>query len=302
MLTKFLAIVEDLGFKTSFQQSGNISIFLECCPAWRVSLYLMEDDTYFPLIYFRQKRLEEVTDLHDIIPTVFAGIVKAKGYCSFRFLGEHNEFSGVEDELYGMYLFPAQPFNERIRPDYKQDLEAFLRVLDILFMYHLFQGDILGCTENKEQDFSFESLELNEWVNIIVSVLGNEASYVANTRKKPDWFYFRSFSEGLSICKSRHIAKLLKKLHLSNESHIKCLQGVNAKIELFGNLSNTVSCQHEEFAQRVFISLNDLTEVIVISQENQLLFISDSHLLLKHSDSGFLGFSNEKELIWQRQQ
>ena len=95
MLTKFLTKVKEIGFKAAIQENGNISIFLECCHSWRISLYLMDDGTYFPLIYLRQIRIEEVTDLHEIIPVVFAGIVKSKGYCSFRFLGEHNDFSGI---------------------------------------------------------------------------------------------------------------------------------------------------------------------------------------------------------------
>ena len=302
MLTKFLTKVKEIGFKAAIQENGNISIFLECCHSWRISLYLMDDGTYFPLIYLRQIRIEEVTDLHEIIPVVFAGIVKSKGYCSFRFLGEHNDFSGIEDELYGMYLFPAQPFNERIRPGYKQDLEVFLGILDLLFVYHLFQGDALGCLEGVEEDFSFESPELNEWVNKITSVLGDEISHVANVRKNPDWFYFRSFSEELSVCQSPHIAKLLKKLYSGNENNIKYLHGVRAKIELFRNLSNAISYQHEDLAHKIFISLDDATETIAISQENQILFVSDLHLVLKHANSGFLGVAEEKELIWKRQQ
>lgn len=302
MITKFLAKVEELGFRTVTQKNGNISIFLECCPSWRISLYLMDDGTYFPLIYFRQKRIEEVTDLHEIIPAVFAGMVKSKGHCSFRFLGEHNEWSGIEDELYGMYLFPSQPFNERIRPKYKQDLEVFFEILNLFFVYHLFQGDIFGCTESEEEDFSFDSPELNEWTNKITSALGNKISYVANLRKSPDWFYFRSFSEELSVCKSPHIAKLLKQLYSNNENEINCLNGVRAKIELFRNLSNAILYQHKDLAHKIFISLNDTTETIVISQENQLLFVSDLHIVLKYANSGFLGVAEEKELIWKRQQ
>ena len=201
-----------------------------------------------------------------------------------------------------MYLFPAQPFNERIRPGYKQDLEVFLGILDLLFVYHLFQGDALGCLEGVEEDFSFESPELNEWVNKITSVLGDEISHVANVRKNPDWFYFRSFSEELSVCQSPHIAKLLKKLYSGNENNIKYLHGVRAKIELFRNLSNAISYQHEDLAHKIFISLDDATETIAISQENQILFVSDLHLVLKHANSGFLGVAEEKELIWKRQQ
>jgi len=302
MLTKFLAKVEEIGFKAAIHENGNINIFLECCPSWRFSLKFMDDGTYFPLIYLRQIRIEEVTDLHEIIPTVFAGIVKSKGYCSFRFLGVHNDFSGIEDELYGMYLFPAQPFNERIRLGYKQDLEVLLGILDLLFAYHLFQGDILGCLESAEEDFSFESPELNEWVDKIISALRNEISYVANIRKNPDWFYFRSFSEELSVCRSSHIAKLLKQLYSHNEINIKRLHGVCAKIELFGNLSNAISYEYEGLAHKILASLNDATEVITISQENQLLFVSDLHLVIKHANSGSFGVVEEKKLIWKRQQ
>ena len=138
MLPDFLAKVRDIGFEAAVSdETGDVNIYFRCCSWWRISLYLMDDGSYFPLIYFRQKRIEEVTDIHEVIPTVFAGMAKSEGCCSFRFLGEHNDFSGIDDELYGMYIFPAQPFGERIRPAHEQDLDGLLSILSLLFFYHL---------------------------------------------------------------------------------------------------------------------------------------------------------------------
>jgi hypothetical protein len=165
MIDEFLERIEEVGYSVTRRNKNQIFIGLDCCPQWRIFLEDIDDEKLFPVFYYRQQRIEEVTDLHAIVPTVFTAMAKSRGLSSFRFLGEHNDFSEIEDELYGMYWFPAQPLNERIRKNSKQDFECFFNILMDLYMFHMYQGNILGAVSYCPDDFSFNSPELSVWVD-----------------------------------------------------------------------------------------------------------------------------------------
>lgn len=302
MIKGFLKKIDALGFSTEELESGSIKIGLDCCPFWQVILENLDEDRMLPYFYIRQRRVEEVTDLHDIIPTVLTTISKCKGHSSFRFLGEHNEFSGIDDELYGMYWFPAQPLNERIRKNSQADLKCLYDILFDLYIFHMYQGDILGANDSDPDDFSSESPELDLWIESIVNAVGEDESYVANLRKNPDWFYFRSFSAGFSIFRSSHIARTLNGFVLKNEGGIKSIEGVESSIEIHNDIQNSISRKEKAFAKAILESIGDCSEFRVIPQENQLVFISDSHVLMKYTNSGMESVNSEKELIRARQQ
>ncbi|MGO3445233.1 MAG: hypothetical protein ACTINA_17325, partial [Pseudoalteromonas distincta] len=118
--------------------------------------------------------------------------------------------------------FPAQPLNERIRKNSQADLKCLYDILFDLYIFHMYQGDILGA--NDPDDFSSESPELDLWIESIVNAVGEDESYVANLRKNPNWFYFRSFSAGFSIFRSSHIARTLNGFVLKNEGVLKVLK------------------------------------------------------------------------------
>lgn len=302
MINAFISRLENLGFKTIILDDGSIKIYLECCSSWLIVLSQMDDERFFPCFYLRQRRVEEVTDLHDILPAVLTTISKCQGNGTFRFLGQHNEFSGIEDELYGMYWFPAQPLGERLRINSQEDIERLFSILFDLYMFHVYQGDLLGVDCDKEDDFSFDSPELQEWVHCIVQCLNEDASYVANLRKNPDWFYLRSFSSEFSICKSKHLAQLLKNFVGEDEQDIKKLVGVEAYIEICNDIRNTISYKDIAFANSILKSVDDHSQFKVVPQENLLVFISDEHILLKYSNCGLESIALEKELIRSRQQ
>lgn len=243
---------------------------------------------------------EEVTDLHAIVPTVLTAITKSRGISSFRFLGEHNDFSGIEDELYGMYWFPAQPLNKRIRKNSKRDFESFFRILMELYMFHMYQGNILGAVGYCPDDFSFDSPELNIWKNKIRGFIGEDESYVANFRMNPDWLFFRSFSSEFSIFKSTHIAGLLKQLAINNDNS-EIINGVVSNVEVINEIRTTIPFKDEKYAKNLVAALGDTSKIEVISQENQLVFISDHHVVIKYSNCGLESVSEEKELIRLRQ-
>lgn len=301
MMEEFLERIEDVGFSVKRLNENQIFIGLDCCPQWRIFLDNIDDEKLFPVFYYRQQRIEEVTDLHAIVPTVFTAIAKSCGRSSFRFLGEHNDFSAIEDELYGMYWFPAQPMNERIRKNSKQDFECFFDILMELYMFHMYQGNILGAVGYCPQDFSFESPELSIWETKIRKFIGEDESYISNVRVNPDWLFFRSFSAEFSVFKSTHISRLLKGFATRNNDLVS-INGVSSKVELVNDIRTTIPFKDEKFAKGLVEALGDKSTIEVISQENQLVFISDHHIVIKFSNCGVESVSEEKELIRLRQQ
>lgn len=300
MIENFIKRAESVGFSVRKNENGNIYFRLECCPQWVFCLMDTNVDRYIPYFYYRQKRDEEVTDLHEIIPSVLAAITKTYGNSSFRFMGEENGFSGIADELYGMYWFPAQILNEHIRKDSEQDFECMFKILMDLYMFHKYQGDILGICPIEYDDYFFDSPKLNSWVGKIHKFIGEDESYVANGRVNPNWFYFRSSSSAVSIVYSPHIAGVLKnRARAIGVENV--LDGVESKIEVFNDIRTTIPFEYERLADELLKSLDDYSELKVITQENQLIFISDCHLVFAYCNCGIDSVSNEKELIYQRQ-
>ncbi|WP_320738812.1 hypothetical protein [Enterobacter roggenkampii] len=301
MLENFLERIKSMGYNVSIKENGNIFIRLDCCPQWLFVLQNYYPDKYFPYFYYRMRRVEEVTDLHEVIPSVLAAITKSFGNSSFRFLQEENGFSGVEDELYAMYWFPGQPLNEQIRKNKEQDFDCLFAILMDLYMFHKYQGDILGVCAIDYQDYSFDSPKLNVWVNKIRSFIGDNESYVANKRINPNWFYFRSITSGVSVTYSPHIAQRLKTL-ASATNEVTFVDGVGARIEIVKDIQTTISYEREKFVKQLLKSLDDNSDLKVITQENQLVFISDCHLVFTYGDYGVGSVYFEKQQILHRQQ
>lgn len=302
MIEDFLHKLKELGYQISSMSDGGFKIFLDCCPQWHIVLHDLDSERFFPYFYFRKKRVEEVTDLHEIVPVVLTCITRCYGTSTFRFLGEHNDFSGIEDELYGMYWFPAQPLNERIRKNSEKDFECFFKILFDLFVFHSYQGDIFGATSDEKDDFSFESPELDKWVANIISFIGGDFSYVANLRVNPNWLYFRSFKKDLSVIQSNHAASIVKNISLNYGKTEKRLDGVNSRICISNDIYTSIPFSEVEFAKNLLASLGDTSEMQAISQENQIVFASDKHLIVRHVVCGLEAVSEEKELIQKRQQ
>ncbi|WGA07842.1 hypothetical protein NFK86_15710 [Escherichia coli] len=300
MIDNFIERITSMGYSVKRKENGHIFIGLDCCPQWMFYLADTGNDKYIPYFYYRQKRIEEVTDLHEIIPSTLAAITKSFGNSSFRFLGEANEFSGIEHELYGMYWFPIQPLNGHIRKNNEKDFECLSKILLDLYFYHAHQGDILGICNIDFEDYFIDSPNLNAWVSKIRSFIGEDKSYIANGRINPNWFYFRSFTSMFSITYSPHIARVLKKFSNPIDTE-NVIEGVASKVEVYKDIMSTIPYNEERFAKELLSFLSDNSELKIITQENQLVFVSDNHIVLKYCNCGFDSVSDEKELIRERQ-
>ena len=74
-----------------------------------------------------------------------------------------------------------------------------------------------------------------------------------------------------------------------------------SNVEVINEIRTTIPFKDEKYAKNLVAALGDTSKIEVISQENQLVFISDHHVVIKYSNCGLESVSEEKELIRLRQ-
>ena len=268
--------------------------------SWTIRL-IKEDTFYYPIFYFRTHfALGERTDLHEIIPMVVALVFRAIGDFSFRFLGEHNEWSGIEDELYGTYIFPTQPLSERIRSSSKEDLDEFVGMLKGLVIVQNNLIDFLDITDGEEETYDWEGNEISGWVTRIKDVLGEDIGCKYNERGNPTWYYFRSFSTGVSVVKSKTLPRMITQLYKKNEDKHKFLEGVTGHLYLTDKIKNCVDSERYNLATSLINRLEGPSELLVLPNENISFILGEQHVVAISNVGGISAFLDEKEKIKAR--
>ncbi|MCA9457968.1 MAG: restriction endonuclease [Nitrospira sp.] len=299
MLKDLKEALEPIGYQ--IRENDNLHFVIShCCIPYRIQL-IKEEGFYYPIFYCRTHfGLGERTDLHEILPMVAALFFRATGRSSFRFLGEHNEWSGIEDELYGTYIFPSQPLSERIRSTSTEDLDEFIGILIGLVIIQNNLIDFLDVTEGKKETYSWEGSELNSWVNKIKDILGCEIGCTYNERENPTWYYFRSFSSGISVVKSKTIPRVIRKLYNKQKDTHECLKGVSSRLYLTGKIKNCVDNERYNLAATIINRLEGDSNIIVVPNENISFILGVKHIVAISNDGGISAFLDEKEKIKSR--
>lgn len=299
MLKELKEALEPFGYKIKEKDDLGFVIRHDCM-SWTIRL-IKEDTFYYPIFYFRTHfSLGERTDLHEIIPMVVALVFRAAGDFSFRFLGEHNEWSGIEDELYGTYIFPTQPLSERIRSSSKEDLDEFIGILIGLVLVQNNLIDFLDVTEGEEETYGWKGNEISNWVTRIKEVLGEDIGCTYNERGNPTWYYFRSFSSGVSVVKSKTLPRMITQLYKKNEDKHKLLEGVTGRLYLTDKIKNCVDSKRYNLAISLINRLEGPSEPLVIPNENISFILGNLHVVAVTNDGGISSFLDQKEKIKAR--
>jgi len=285
-----------IGYEVKKRDDGELFISHQCIP-WTIRV-LKEDDFFYPMFYFRTYfGLGERTDFHEIFPIISALFFRASGKYSFRFLGQHNEWSGIDDELYGNFIFPSQPLSERIRSNSPEDIESFKGILIGLVLLQNNMAYILDVDCEKEEQFGFEGKELAGWVGKIKKAVGENASCVYNERSNPDWFYFRSFSDGVSVIKSSGIARFANYIFDENKVKHKSIAGVTGRLYISDEIKNCVDNERYSAAINIINSLECETNPLVIPNENLAFIIGKENIVSITNDGGISCFFDQKEKV-----
>jgi hypothetical protein len=231
---------------------------------------------------------------------IVALFFRSAGEFSFRFLGEHNEWSGIEDELYGTYIFPTQPLSERIRPSSKADVNEFIGLLMGLVLIHNNLIGFLDVTEGEEETYGWEGVELNSWVTKIKEVIGGDIGCTFNERSNPTWYYFRSFSTGVSVVKSKTLPEIIRNLYKESEPKHQFIDGVTGRLYLTDKIRNCVDSERYNLAESIINRLEGVSELLVIPNENICFILGKLHVVAITNDGGITAFLDQKEKVKAR--
>ncbi|WP_431065463.1 hypothetical protein [Methylotuvimicrobium sp.] len=299
MLKELKEALEPFGYHIK-EEDGLGFVIRHDCISWTVRL-IKEDSFYYPIFYFRTHFAPgERTDLHEIIPMVVALVFRTVGDFSFRFLGQHNEWSGIEDELYGTFIFPSQPLSERIRSSYKEDLDELIEILMGLLIVQNNLIDFIDVTEGEEETYNWEGNEITSWVTRIKEVLGENIGCTYNERVNPTWYYFRSFSSGVSVVKSKTLPKMIRQLYKKHEDKHIFLEGVSGLLYLTDKIRNCVDNKRYNLAAKIINKLEGASELLVIPNENISFILGMLNVVAITNDGGISAFLDQKEKVKAR--
>lgn len=298
MLKELKRSLEPIGYQVKEKDDLSLVIFHGCMP-WTIRV-IKEEETYYPIFYFRTNfGLGERTDLHEIIPMVAVLFFRAVGKFSFRFLGEHNDWSGIEDELYGTYIFPSQPLSECIRPSSRDDLEEFIGLLIGLVIVQNNLTDFLDVTEG-EESYGWEGSELNSWVHKIKKIIGEDIGCTFNERGNPTWYYFRSFESGISVVKSKTLPRTIRGLYKQNKEKHKIIDGISGRLYLTNEIKNCLDNDRYSLAHKIISGFEGASELLVIPNENISFVLGNEHVVAITNDGGISAFLDQKEKVKTR--
>jgi len=164
-LEKFLGV---LGYTFQYDDYEEILIYHNCMP-WKALLCKEDGDFYRVCFYFRTNfGVGERTDIHEIIPTLIAILFRVTSSFSFRFLGQHNEWSGIESELYGMYILPSQPLCEIVRINSEEDIKIFEDYFSGLFIIYQNIHEFINVTNEEEETHTWEGEKFLVWEEKVI--------------------------------------------------------------------------------------------------------------------------------------
>lgn len=175
-----------------------------------VSFELIDDRRALPVIRCRTTSWHfagERSDLHDVISTMFAVYVRARGAGCCAMVDETNPAIPCEHEIYGRYLLPMQPWGPFVSHEQAADLGVLLASLNIFEMIvceWLAPQD--SSPEHPEPRFSFtEDGELGQRTR--KATRQSAADALEYRREAPTWDYFHTARSGLTTVRCEPFAQ-----------------------------------------------------------------------------------------------
>lgn len=299
MIEKFIKDIEILGYKVSHEKNSVFIWHEDAGMGWRAKI-IKEDNYYYVYLYYRTESCffnGDRTDLHEIIPVFTTLYSRIHNLISFRLVGEKNEFSGINSELYGMYLLPSQPISEKIRLDNSSDFDIFFEFFFLIYALHNSMYEILDLDRELEEIFSFEDVSLDNWKENILTIIPDK-NIIYNLRKNPNWFYFRSYKHRISVVKCESLVRNIR--NQSKKIKQKVISGVDGDLYISENIKNTISYDNIKLATNVLHSVEDCENNLIIVQENFSVIIGYYNLVIFSNDGDVENYNKEKSKIMER--
>lgn len=299
MIEKFIKDIKILGYKIKDEESHIFIYHEDAGMGWKAKIS-KKDDYYYVHLYYRTESCffnGDRTDLHEIIPVFSTLYSRIHNLISFRLIGEKNQFSGIDSELYGMYLLPSQPIGEKLRATNSSDLDTLYEFFLMIYILHNNMYEILNLDINAEEIFSFEDKNLDEWKEKILTIIPDE-DIIYNLRTNPDWFYFRSYKHEVSVVCCESLVKNIR--NQSKNIKTKIIKGITGDLYISDNINNIIINKNIKIATDVLHSVDDCKKHILIIQDNISVIVGNYNLVIFSNDGGVESFNKEKNKIKKR--
>lgn len=289
----------------SLQREQN-SISIWTSPFSGISLTFSCNENEDISFYYNQRTTSwtyngERTDLHDVIPIVFALFIKSLGLCHLFFTDVFNPATGADDEIYSKFLTPVQINDSLKNKNDDSYLECIDKLVHSLWLFeHYFWNCFPGCPCNECRDklgYEFEyTYDINEEKLISIKKAINSTENLLNycERTLPNWIYFRDFEKRISIIQSDNILPFLNKL--AEDTTLKSVDGINGQLTINNIFCNYISNKKREEIKKIFKRLNDCAKSIILL-ENRVVGIGEKFFLSINYDCGINKFQIEKDKL-----
>jgi len=297
-------IAEDLGLETQNKSEQAISIWTS--QYLGISLLFECDEEENLNFYFSQRTSSwfyngERTDLHDVIPIIFALFLKRLNICSLYFTDVYNPATYADAEIYSKYLTPFQ-----INSDFSnKKSEKYLKFIDelitsLMAFENFFWACFPGCPcENcrKKLGYKFEyswEIEEKRLETVMTSVNSSREQVNYCERTLPNWFYFRDFKKKVSLIQSQDLYPFIESL--SKNSKAISLNSISGKLYIEEQCHHYLGNFKSREIKATFKKLGDKQKSIVFL-ENRIIAIGDQFILCFNYDCGDHKFQDEKSKL-----
>ncbi|MFA6057844.1 MAG: restriction endonuclease [Taibaiella sp.] len=299
-------IARELGLDVRGKAENALSIWTS--PFLGISLQININNREEISFYFSQRTTSwvyngERTDLHDVIPIVFALFLKHSNLCSLYFTDVFNPATGADDEIYSKYLTPFQVDGELLNVKSEKYLKGLEYLVSSLSAFETFFWSCFpGCPcENcrKKLGYKFEySFDIPEEVisNLSNSIDGSGDCINYCQRTLPNWLYFRDFKKRVSIIKSNELYPLIDNLIMDNNETVRSLSG---KLIVGNNFNHYIGNAKSRDISNVFKKLGDKKKNITFI-ENRIIALGEEYIVCFNFDCGIDRFQIEKGRLKSR--
>lgn len=300
-IEKVISLANDIGCEVWARENSRKIQFNMLKPhMFHVTLELSEGSICVFYVTFRTNSYEfdgERTDLHDALSLLFAYFMRLNNV-SVALWDVENPVLKIPVELYARHATLVQPNYSVITLD-AQGLDIVEKNLNLikefaLFVYHIFKNS------DEKRFYSWQDEETESQgnaLNKIAKQLYKETeNFQFNTRKSPDWFFYRNSDVGVSIIKSEWISEWLSsQVNGCKDESIINLSGLFVVGE-----HNKYFIENEAFAVLQKFSLKEKEDLLqaggFYSCETHLFSIESKNIVFVHNACGIDAFNHEREI------
>lgn len=255
-------------------------------------------------VYFAFRTLSgdfvgERSDIHDLITIGISAGARGEGICC-EMVDVANPAIPELGEIYGRFLVPAQPLGPLYSTSDQGQLESMLLAI---WRAETSVWEAIGWP-GPEGSQAFDGFGSSDWIERVRAAVRQTGDALTYDRRSPTWNYFHSPRTGLTIARSRSLARLVRRAasSLDDAARLPHLEGLFVRE---GLLRNFAPQSKVERAQRILrqaeaqLQLQHL-EPAILALEDRVLAANETHLVSIPAECGRDSFVRARSRLLER--